>query len=274
MNWLRKTVSVLGASVLCGLVAPGCEENESMLFVIGVLATETTNCVAKPESEATRYFSGVLDIALAGNRGYSAALMVGSQLTQRGSRDQLRTETARLRLEGAVVRLTDSQDNPLAISRSDFTVVGTGIVDPSAGTEPGLGAVSIEAIPGSLSHEVAAALGGDGIVIARMRVFGTTLGGQEIESGEYEFPIHVCSGCLVSYPSANLVPGAAGEPECSGPAAAASATVCRLGQDQVAPCTSCNALEVCRLPCTNCSLRHMGANDDVCMTTARPATCG
>ena len=63
MNWLRKTLSVLGASVLCGLVTPACEDNESMLFVIGVLAIETTNCVAKPESGATMHFSGVLDTA-------------------------------------------------------------------------------------------------------------------------------------------------------------------------------------------------------------------
>ena len=38
MHWLRNSLSVLGVAGLCALSAPGCEENESMLFIVGVLA--------------------------------------------------------------------------------------------------------------------------------------------------------------------------------------------------------------------------------------------
>jgi hypothetical protein len=69
-------------------------DNASMLFIKGVLAIEATNCAAKPEAAATLRAGGRLDVSLA--NGYVAALLVGSQLTQRGSREQLRTETARL----------------------------------------------------------------------------------------------------------------------------------------------------------------------------------
>lgn len=268
MNWLRKTVSVLSASLLCGLVAPGCEENESMLFIMGVLAVETSSCVAKPERGATLRAAGTLDTAIAGTSGYRAALMVGSQLTARGSREQLRTETARLALEGAEVTLTDSSDRLLPLPFNPFSTVGTGFVDPASGTEPGLGAIFVDIIPASISDAVSQALPqGDGIVIAKIRVFGTTLGNQEIESGEYVYPIHVCSGCLVTYPAGSSTPGTTPNgPECNTMSATTTQiTACFLGQDMPVPCTVCaGSNAVCKFPCLNCSVRSNPANDGGC----------
>jgi hypothetical protein len=247
-----------------------------MLFIMGVLAVETSSCVAKPERGATMRAAGTLDTAIAGTSGYRAALMVGSQLTTRGSREQLRTETARLVLEGAEVTLTDSSDALLPLPINPFSTVGTGFVDPAAGTEPGLGAIFVDVIPASISQAVSAALPqGDGIVIAKIRVFGTTLGNQAVESGDFVYPIHVCNGCLVAYPVGTLQPGMGGLPECTlVPATTTAVTACFLGQDMPVPCTVCaGSNEVCLRPCENCSIRANPDNAGLCMGTSPPASC-
>jgi hypothetical protein len=245
-----------------------------MLFIKGVLAIETTNCVAKPESAGTLRAGGRLDISLA--NGYVAALLVGSQLTQRGSREQLRTETARLVLEGAEVTLNDAAGNPLNIGTNNpFTTLGTGFVDPAGGTQPGFGAIFVDVIPAGVMGGVKTALPSGGVVQAKIRVFGTTLGNQSIESGEYTYSIEVCNGCLVQYPATADVSGGMGDFTCGGTAAANTADVpCNLGQDQATPCTLCaGAYDVCLHPCNNCAVRANTANDAIC-AAGKPAECG
>lgn len=264
MTWLRNSLSVLGVAAWCGLVAPGCEDNASMLFIKGVLAIETTNCVAKPESGGTLKAGGRLDTSLA--NGYVAALLVGSQLTQRGSREQLRTETARLMLEGAEVTLTDATGALLDIGTNPFTTLGNGFVDPAGGTQPGFGTIFVELIPASLMQAVSEQLPrGSGVVRATMRVFGTTLGGQPVESGDYTYSIEVCNGCLIQYPTTSDQSNGMGDFECSGPPPSTSIQVCAIGQDQPVPCALCaGAYDVCLHPCANCSVRSNPANDMKC----------
>jgi hypothetical protein len=254
MTWLRNSLSVLGVAALCGVVAPGCEDNASMLFIKGVLAIETTNCVAKPESAGTLKAGGRLDTSLA--NGYVAALLVGSQLTQRGSREQLRTETARLMLEGAEVTLSDASGAPLDIGTNPFTTLGNGFVDPAGGVQPGFGTIFVELIPASVMQAVSGALpGGRGVVRAKMRVFGTTLGGQPVESGDYTYSIEVCNGCLIEYPTTSDTSNG-GDYVCGGPPKSTAVEVCAIGQDQVTPCALCaGAYEICLHPCANCSVR-------------------
>ncbi|HWA77559.1 MAG TPA: hypothetical protein VG937_34720 [Polyangiaceae bacterium] len=270
MTWLRNSLSVLSIAALTSLAASGCEENESMLFIKGVLAIETTNCVAKPESGGTLKAFGRVDTSLA--NGYVAALLVGSQLTQRGSREQLRTETARLTLEGAEITLNDAAGNPLPIGTNPFTSSGTGFVDPAGGTQPGFGAIFVEVIPAGIMPDVATALGGGGVVQAKIRVFGTTLGGQAIESGDYTFSVEVCNGCLISYPTSADSSQPGQDFECGMATSTSSTdTICAIGQDQVTPCTLCSgASDVCLHPCSNCAVRANPANSARCMNSPMP----
>lgn len=207
MTWLQKSVSVLGTALLCSLVAPACQDNESIVFIMGVMDIKSNDCTATPEAAARLQASGIVDLTL--RSSYKAVLLVGSQLTQRGSREQLRTETARLRIEGAEVELDDANGTPLNLgsAANPFSVISTGFAHPAAGTEPGYGSVFVDLIPGSVSASVR-----NGVVLAKVRVFGTTLGDQEIESGEFTFPIQVCRGCLISYPPTT---GPVGRVECS-----------------------------------------------------------
>lgn len=239
--------TVLGGTAL---VSTGCADNESVLFIVGVLALEDTDCKLTPEASATLRTRGVLDTSL--RSGYTAGLLVGSQLTQRGNRDQLRTETARLSLRGAEVRL----QTPDGATIAEYTTIGTGFVHPASGSEPGYGAIAADLIPPGAPVS-------PGLVVARVRVYGDTLGGQEIESNEYSFPIYVCSGCLVSYPVESADPDEGpGIYRCdlrSEEATVVSDQICALGQDIVVPCTLCAAQNpVCQDPCQNCSSSRDG----------------
>jgi hypothetical protein len=185
----RSLASFASLLALASTGLAGCADNDSGLYVRGVLAIQAPDCVATADPSAAHLLGGVYDISIRGNLGYTAALLVGNQLVRRGDRDQLRTETSRVSLEGAEVTLLTETGSSI----TEFTVPGTGFVDPGTSDEPGYGVMAAMLIPPGV--------GSDGTrIVVEVRVFGTTLGGDEIESATLTFPITVCSGCLVTYP--------------------------------------------------------------------------
>jgi hypothetical protein len=220
-NLLAAGVLAASASLLSG----GCADNESMLFVRAVLAWPPGQCVINPDPTSLIRLGGVLDRAFRSN--YIAPLLIGNQLTVRGDRDTLRTESSRITLRGAVVEIKDRQGNRL----EHYTADGTGFVDPGDGSSPGFGLMSVELIPPSAN------LPDDSDVIVGVRVFGDTLGGREIESSELTFPIFVCRGCLVSYPSIAVDPDTR---ECVGGEEPADPPPCVVGQDDPVDCRYCS----------------------------------
>jgi hypothetical protein len=244
---LRITRTALLTTLSLATSLYGCAENESTLFIEGVLALPASDCVARPDAEAEFTSQGVLDTLFA--EGYVAAVQVGNQLTQQGNREKLRTETSRIHLEGATGTVFDVDGGA-----HDFEAIATGFVHPAAGTEPGLAAMFVNLINGDMMDTLA---GMDpGTIVVRFRVFGTTLGGQEIESGDYDYPIAVCNGCLIDYPieALDTMNRMDGDPYLCGASADAGSeeNVCFYGQDQRFPCTACATVDpVCRDPAQN-----------------------
>ncbi len=246
MSWSRKMTAAC-AVVVASSLAAGCADNESMMFIIGVADITGSDCVLSPSTEGPFIGIGTLDVAVRDT--YIAAIVVGNQLTERGSRNQLRTETSRVRLEGAEVILEDTNGGEIA----EFTSLGSGFVHPASGTDPSYGGFFTNLVPPGAGL-------GEGQYVAVIKVFGTTLGGQEIESAELRFPIDVCNGCLVSYPSGALDRNVAGgdpylcatTPADAVDPATAGATSCHPGQDEPASCVSCAGFsDVCRDPSLN-----------------------
>lgn len=252
-----KTTYLLAAGLLTlgsFVFAPGCATNDSSMFVVGVLDLNQSTCLAKPDLTAAMLAGGVLDTAF--QQDYTASLLVGNQLTQRGSREQLRTETSRVTLRGAEVTLTTLAGKDITITQNGksttahFSTVGTGFVDAAAGDAPSYGTMSVVVLPPGIvaSGEL------PGQVLAKIRVFGDTLGGKAVTSSELDFPITLCDGCLVTYP-------AQGDPTsstymCPTPSAAdmssAAAGPCILGQDVPFSCTRCLATsDACKDPKKN-----------------------
>jgi hypothetical protein len=269
MNWFRKSLGVFALTAVLGSLTTACEDNESMLFIVGVMDIDRTDCVARPEADSVLKSGGILDVTL--REGYTAALLIGSHLTQRGSRDQLRTETARLTLQGAAVTLTDIRGNLLPLggaTSNPYSTIGTGMVNPSGSNEAAYGVMFADIVPGGLDFK-------ESTIVSRVRAFGTTLGGTEIESNELIFQIQVCRGCLIDYPAtaADTTPGT-NRYLCetvSDEENPVQVTSCFPGQDASIPCNACSPSKVaCADPCQNCSVR---ATDSRCATIPGPSEC-
>jgi len=218
------TILAIGA-----LTQVGCAENESTLFIKGVMKVDEGTCTYTPDASSVLLLGGVLDTAFGGS--YTAALLVGNQMKSQGSEERSRTETSRITLKGAVVALKDSTG---ALIEPEFSADGVGFVDPSPGGDAAFGMVSVLAVPD------AGRLAAENIryVMAEMQVYGETLGGQEVESNVYSFPISLCNGCLVSFPSEAISPTTG---ECQPAPTASDNNVCLVGQDQVVLCSDCVA---------------------------------
>ena len=242
------TKSLLSVGLLTlgslGLTA-GCADNNSSMFIVGVISIDASTCVAKPDNTAVLLAEGVMDTAFTSS--YTAWLLVGNQLTERASAEQLRTETSRVSLRGAEVTLTTLDGRELG----NYSTVGTGFSDAAAGDVAAYSAMAVNIIP--------SALGGTAVVrdaktvLAKIRVFGETLGNTAVTSSELHFPIRVCTGCLVNYPTDSANPLVTGY-ECATSASTmqADAAPCVLGQDRSFGCTQCSAAyPLCKDPNQN-----------------------
>jgi hypothetical protein len=241
---LRITTTALLTTLSLTASLTGCVDNESSLFIEGVLSLSASDCLAQPDSDAEFTPQGVLDVYF--SEGYVAAVQVGNQLTQQGNREKTRTETSRLRLEGAIGTVFDVNGG-----EHPFEAIATGFAHPASGTEPGLAAIFVNLV----NSEMIAALRdteGYGMIVVRFRVYGTTLGGKEIESGDFDYPIYVCNGCLVDYPPEADDTAVTGY-QCGASADAGSEdTICYYGQDQRFSCTACASVDdACRNPDDN-----------------------
>jgi hypothetical protein len=241
------TAGLVLASCVCG-ASSGCAENESTLFIVGVKAPES-DCTYSTSVTGSFLARGWYDLGF--NSSYQGTILLGNQMASRGDKDRSRTETSRIVLEGAEITLLLPDGSQL---RDTFSTPGAGFVDVSTGADPGYGILSVVLIPSlagadQATQDQAAAVLKAGYVIAEIRAFGKTLGGQAVESSRFRFPIEVCDGCLVTFSGE----GVSGNPKdgfsCS--ASAASTTTgsgaCVWGQDVTVPCQSCaGTFEVCQ----------------------------
>lgn len=237
---LQKLIAVTALSGTCVVAAAACAENDSSLFIEGVLAPESPECTVTADPGQPMLGSGILDVAFSFE--YQAWLLVGNQLTPRGRKNQLRAETGRVRLNGSIVSLTDEQGNELI---DEFSFPGSGFVGVTTGEDAEYGALLATLVPPSIGAQLFDQLqdGSTALVVAKVRAFGETLGGQEIESADLSFPITVCYRCTVQFPADALVETdgtfacGAGDPAVPPP--------CFPGQGGI-DCRSCAGLDICQ----------------------------
>lgn len=233
----KRIIAIAFATGTGACLVPGCAPNDSALFIRGVLAQVAPQCTVTADPAALMLGSGTLDLEFTNT--YVAALLVGNQLVRRGSKDLLRTETSRVRLEGAVVTVSTAGG---ATIRS-FSTLGTGFVDPGNGTDPGYGVMFATLIPPQTGNV------GE-VVNVTVRVYGKTLGGEDIESGDISYPIYICRGCLIDYPRDAADPTASTY-LCNASGDATVNKPCRLGQDDRIDCRLCSNHRMCVDPTLN-----------------------
>jgi len=239
MKIQRRHVGVLsGLLALGAMFGPGCAENKSSLFVRGAMLVPTDSCEVQADASAPLLFRGVFDTAFAAE--YHAVLLVGNQLVRRGNSATLRTETSRIQLNSADVVVTDSNGATL----SEYSVPISGFIDPGTSTEPGFGAASVVIVDAAAAAAAGPFTGRQAKeVIANVILHGVTLGDEDIDSGEWAFPIDVCRGCLVTFPPDADIPGD-GKRDCNN--TDDSVANCRPGLDSPVDCRLCTGLvDVC-----------------------------
>ena len=233
-----------GGALLLG-IAPGCADSESTLFIRQVQIPQQSSgnvCTVDNSPSSSHRLSGVLDVALASQ--YEATLLVGNQMIDRGSKDDLRTETSRVQIGGSEVYVKDAAGRVIA---GPYTVPSAGLIDPASGSNPSYGTVDSVLVDSVTASKLASELGAlpRGTIrrlTAHVKVFGRTLGGTDVESGEWQFPIDACFGCLVSYPREADDPNIAG-PDCRNPSAESNIpTPCSPGQDDPVDCRLCHGI--------------------------------
>jgi hypothetical protein len=236
---------VLGGVVMAvggGTMLSACAHDDSTLFVQSVLApqlvTPGTGCVYTNDPTQPFLSSGVLDTALRST--YDASYLLANQLVPRGDPTAPQTETSYINIQGAVVRINDSMGNQLRT----FTRLGSVVIDPAQGTTPGLAPfVGLTIVDEMTVANLGAMNPGDVTrLVVYTKFFGDTLGGQYVESDDYEFPVYVCNQCLISFSVADVNPSCA-SPNCYGNAAAA-ATPPQIPcdyEDYAVDCSACKS---------------------------------
>ncbi len=235
---IRATTLAFAATLV---TASACSHNDGSIFIAGILAPPTGSqsgaCLYQANPAGPFESSGLLDVALTDH--YVASILVANQLVPRGDNANLRVETNRFVIQGAIVRITDSQGAPV---RKPYTIQGGGEVDPASGGSPGYSVFSTTIIDADTARQLRKAASPQSVrLVTYFKVFGQTTGGTSIESMEFLFPVDTCIGCLVTVPS-----GVA----CASSAVGGSSTVttpCIAGQDQPVDCRLCQGNPACKL---------------------------
>jgi hypothetical protein len=234
-------------------VVLACAHDDSSIFIYNVLANQTTSpggtCTfsANP-SQATIISAGTLDVGLSGN--YQAMFLIGNQLVSQADPTKPRTETSTFNVQGGIVRITQADGTPI----TTYTDLAGGGIPAASGGTPGYVALSIVVVNAQTAALVAVP---NNVVrvITYTKIFGKTLGGQYVESNEFEFPVDICVGCLVQFTAADINPLCSNPRNCFGNSTvAASSTTsvpCIPGQDIPIDCSACRETNpaVCNPPC-------------------------
>jgi hypothetical protein len=282
---------VLTGLTLLGIGGAGfaaCVHNDSTIFIQDVLAPQQVSngqaCVYTSATTQAVISSGRLDIDF--SYEYQPWFLVGNQMVAEANSAQLVTETSTVTLQGAVVRITDAQGNQL----TTFTRLAAGTVYPAVGGVPGYAPISVttidigttSALCGGISATnqcagtgtAAKILNAHGSVrlVTYTRFFGNTLGGKYVESDEFEFPVDVCKGCLISFTPQDIrtaplcngcplppIPNCLGN-GALGTSSAQQSLPCAPGQDLPIDCLQCQAVPDCQGACQNGACNYVVAD--------------
>lgn len=249
MKLERRMLGALGLlAASTALLIPACAEDQSSLAIRGVLVPTSDSCTVTADPSALEQLSGAIDVGIAAE--YRAPLLVVNQLVQRGDPNKLRTETSRVQLYQADVRIEDAAGGSIARSdgtTAEFSVPITGFVDPGTGTQPGYGITDVLLLDPATVGDLAGTLKATNqatLLVAKVVLHGTTLGGNEITTGEWSYPIDVCYGCLVACPPKADDPAIAGR-DCLATDENPTGGSCRIGLDGPTDYRLCRGYEVC-----------------------------
>ncbi|MCA9588755.1 MAG: hypothetical protein KC657_25745 [Myxococcales bacterium] len=235
-------LSVFAVGALTATLAPACAHNDQSLFIQAVMAppqNRQNGCVYQPDVNQPKLFTGTLDVGLTDT--YRMVVLAGNQLSSKQDINNARAESARIAVFGATVRVQDRAGATLG----EFTSpTSSDPINPTTGATPGLGLYSVVGMDPPTVARIRQILGPQGTdtFLVYITLFGQTLGGTDVESNEFQFPVSACNGCLVIFPAETRDP-ALNRDNCAKSDATQAKTSdlqpCNLGQDESVNCLLC-----------------------------------
>lgn len=227
---------VLSMLALAGAVLPSaCVRNDSTVFIRECMVVQHDTCIGPTPSTNTQFWTGgLLDTRY--RTRYDCLALVENQLVARGDPNKARTETSRIEFYEAEVQIltpdTKTPANGYSVPTSQFSIPVTGFADPGSGADPGLGTVGINMIDAGTAKKLGEqAVGNNTVVtvVVSVVLHGKTLGGTEVQTNEFRYPLDICYGCLCDN-------SAVVAPDTCSVSVTAPAGDCLLGQDQSYDC--------------------------------------
>lgn len=199
--WHKALVTV-GLLAFAGLAGPSCADNESSFFIRACLVPDS-ECAVQATLDSATVQGGLVDTAFSVT-GYRCPLLVGNQLAALGN-DSLRTETSRIVVYALDITVADAASGGQVAS---YSVPAAGFVDPGQAPDPGYGVVDGLLLDVGTAQAVAAQAGAGGFpqVLVSVVARGRTLGGTELETAPWTFPITVCTNCTCTAASGKCTP--------------------------------------------------------------------
>ncbi len=224
---------------------PACAQNTSSLVIRGVLAPSLDTCAVLANPSSTQLSTGTMDLAI--TEQYSASLLLENQVVARGDANKLRTETSAVVLYEADVQIQDVTGATLARSdgsSAEYSIPMAGFIDQATSGTPGYGYTTVLLVDAATAADLKVATKKDPLdIVVNVSVRGRTLGGDELQSAPFAFPIHACVGCLVTCPAKADNPDIPGR-DCESTAEDAKPN-CRLGLDFEVDCRLCRGNAAC-----------------------------
>jgi hypothetical protein len=230
------------------LLQSSCARNDSSIFIRSCLATtDRTACTFMISTTSTEIYSGQIDAAYTGQ--YDCIAAVENQMVATGDPSTLKTETDGVELYEAEVQVLDPANGDAALKQ--FSVPIAGYIDPAMGGQPSIGGTDIllvDAATVTAERNKVAATGKVQTVVASVIAKDRTLGGQEVHSQVFLFPVQIFYGGTCYEPSGSA---------CCGGMSTAMAD-CRLAIDEATNCqllcgSACHSLECQIDPATGLS---------------------
>jgi len=212
-----KVVQLLTVGALSAALT-GCVENNSSIFIHSIDADASQTCTCSGDAQGPSLFSGVIDRVQRPGAGYIAGVRFGNQMVRSGNNSRLRVEASHVTIYEAEVEVFDAAGSSLV----SFSQPVSGFAFAGTGNNPGFGCTFLTLIDAQTVGAIAAPQ----TVVSRIKLFGETTGGNDVETGIFDYPIDVCDGCL----------GCIDVQDADACSDAPEVVNCRIGQDFASDC--------------------------------------
>ncbi|MBU6160827.1 MAG: hypothetical protein KGO50_06870 [Myxococcales bacterium] len=241
--------SILSAALMLGVTGlfAGCAEDIPEIRIVANKPL-SDDCLPSANQSSEFIARGVLDLFITDQYVIAPLVtntMVPSETVQfvggaagaAGGLTGTRWEANTVTLTRAVAEFTGPENLGVPLPRS-LNLTVTGSAAPGASVALTLQVVTANVANLLRSSALLANPGQSITILVKLKMFGVTTAGNEVDSNEFVYPIEVCNGCLLDYPAEAIDP-AFPAPNCrvtDGFSSADSELPCFPGQDVTVDC--------------------------------------